>query len=139
MNDMTSVELLKNRGQNLKIPYFLFIQPRRAFCLWLMCTELGIGKAWLCRLLKFQGGDGPERLSRIASTNSQALRQHFHELTVSLLQPFEAAIQARPQEDGAGEDGPPLQAPFSHAEFLKGLEKPGIIQPLVLSCFANKV
>lgn len=49
--------------------------------------------ALLGRLLATAEGDPPEKAARTAAANSDALRQHFAELTLAFAQPFTELLQ----------------------------------------------
>jgi hypothetical protein len=62
----------------------------------------------LIRLLKPQKGDGPSRLASLASTNSDALRAHFRQLTAAFLEPFDRFMMPAAPPEGR----PPYATPF---------------------------
>lgn len=82
-----------------------------------------------CRLLKPGATDSSTKTARMALLNSQAVREHFVELTIAMLTPFAPYCEPTgPQPDEApapGQERPQLPA-FSHAEFIEQLQR----QPL---------
>lgn len=86
-------------------------------------------------------GAPPERLARVAAANSAAIRKHFAELTGALLAPLDVCTRpVAPPQGGAPlpHAPPPHLPPFSHTDFLEGLQK-AELPPALLQRFGNRV
>ena len=92
------------------------------------------------RLVKAAPTDSSLKLARLASSNSDAIRAHFVELTTAVLLPFAPYCEALgPPEDGSfdSEQHPPHLTPFSHAEFMDQLQASALAPPLQ-RCFRSQ-
>ena len=92
------------------------------------------------RLVKAAPTDSSLKLARLASSNSDAIRAHFLELTTAVLMPFAPYCEAvAPLEEGPFdlEQQPPHLTPFSHAEFMDQLQASALAPPLQ-RCFRSQ-